>query len=86
MARALLANDRVSGCRPEASHRKIEVHNESEPDSARQVGKRAKWREARYSVRPVLCLRVEFLTGSQCSNWGSLALDPIKWLDVSFKE
>ncbi|AGV54040.1 hypothetical protein [Alteromonas mediterranea] len=26
----------------EGSHRKLEVHNESEPDSARQVGKRAK--------------------------------------------
>jgi len=42
MARALLANGRVSGGRPEASHRKLEVHNASEPDSARQEGKRAK--------------------------------------------
>jgi hypothetical protein len=28
----------------------------------------------------MLCLRVAFLTGSQCSNWGSLALYPLKMI------
>jgi hypothetical protein len=28
----------------------------------------------------MLCLRVAFLTGSQCSNWGSLALYPVKMI------
>lgn len=47
-----------------------------EPDTALLVGKRAKSREAQYSIKPVVCLRMAFLTGSQCSNWGSLALHP----------
>ena len=28
----------------------------------------------------MLCLKVAFLTGSQCSNWGSLALYPVKMI------
>jgi len=33
----------------------------------------------------MLCLRVGFLTGSQCSNWGSLALYPIKMVGRIFQ-
>src|SRR5690606_20470430 len=58
------------------SHRRLTVHNASEPASAEQVGKCAKQRAAGYSVRPELRLRVASVTGSRCSHRGSLTPDP----------
>jgi hypothetical protein len=48
IARALLATAGSEG-----SDRKWAAHSVSEPDTAVREGKRAKWREAQYLIRPV---------------------------------
>ncbi len=49
------------------------VHSVSEPDSAECRGKRAKRRNARFVDNGRTWLRMRLSTGSQHSNWGSLA-------------
>lgn len=47
--------------------------SESEPDSADGGGERAKRRDARYMNSRRKWLGTSSSSGSQCSNWGSLA-------------